>query len=537
MMKVKKVIALALAGASAVTMLSGCGNKTTSSNMDEIMARENVSEYVYPEQIELKIPIYDRGNPGQANVTDNYWTKYVQENFGDKHNIKMTYISIPRKEEITKFNQLLAGKKENQPDIIFNYDYPSIVAFANQDAFMELDDAMIKKYAPTYYEKTRELDEYTYLNGKKMFLGATRPLDFKWVNLIRKDWVEKAGYSKVPETEEEYQEMLKKFRDMKLGGEGTIPTTLTLRNANYGNYMFREFPLPEKDNALYSDITVCALTWEPTKKQLQWENTMYNEGLISPEWYLDVDGSKAKEDFISGKAGVYGCYLTKSPDIIGMLKKNVPGAEVMSLPGRTFQGEKTGARKDNPFGMMAGINANCEYPEAILMYYEWLSQPDNLFTMQNGIEGKTYKMEGSVPIIIDGYEGEDRLNYSANKDMWCLVTEGQDLGSEELNVEAQAKTYAPDGYEFLIKDAYKDYKENEDLKYTDFMFNTPIESLTKLGETLKSKWQVYQVDLINCKPEEFEAKYEAACKDYLNAGYQQVLDEKAAAYEEMKAGK
>ena len=40
--------------------------------------------------------------------------------------------------------------------------------------------------------------------------------------------------------------------------------------------------------------------------------------------------------------------------------------------------------------------------------------------------------------------------------------------------------------------------------------------------------------MINCKPEEFDAKYEAACKEYLDAGYQAVLDEKEQAYADMK---
>ncbi len=39
----------------------------------------------YDEQIELKIPVYDRGMQGQADVDNNYWTDYVQKNFGDKY--------------------------------------------------------------------------------------------------------------------------------------------------------------------------------------------------------------------------------------------------------------------------------------------------------------------------------------------------------------------------------------------------------------------------------------------------------------------
>ena len=532
-MNFKKTAALLLASVTAVSMIAGCGSKKAEVNVDEIMSRQNVKDYKYPEQIELRIPVYDRGNAGQASVTDNYWTKYVQKEFGDKHNIKVTFVSIPRKEEITQFNQLLAGKKENQPDIIFNYDYPSIVSFADQGAFQELNEDMIKKYAPTYYEKTKEIDKYTYLNGKKMFLGATRPTAYNYVTVMRKDWLDKCGI-KAPTNDEEYLDMLRAFRDNKCGGADTIPETKSLANAYYGNYQFREYPLPEEDNAMYSDITVCSLTWEPTKQQLKFDNMKYNEGLVSPEWYLDTDGSKAKEAFVSGKAGVYGMYLSKNPDVIGTLKQNCPDAEVMLVPYCPRKdGKPTGDRMDNPFGMLSGINVNCEHPEAVLMYFEWLQ--NNLFTMQNGIENLTYKMEGEVPVLIDKYDGEERLNYNANKDMWCLVIEGKDLGSEELNVKAQESTYAPAGYEFIIQDSYKVYQQKKDRMYTDYIFDKPIKSLTDMGESLKSKWQTIQVDLINCKSDEFEAKYSAACQEYLNAGYQQVLDEKKAAYQEMKS--
>ena len=188
-MKAKKIIAALLASVSAVSMLAACSGGTGANiDMDEIMSRENVEDYVYPEQVEIKIPVYDRGTPGQASVIDNYWTKYVQSEFGDKHNIKVSYISIPRKEEITKFNQLLAGKVENQPDIIFNYDYPSIVSFADQGAFQELDLEMIKKYAPDYYEATKSADEYTLLDGTRYFLAGARPDMYQWVTLLRKDW-------------------------------------------------------------------------------------------------------------------------------------------------------------------------------------------------------------------------------------------------------------------------------------------------------------------------------------------------------------
>lgn len=533
----KRIFSILLAAAmtvGAAGALSGCGGGGGANiDTDEIMSREDVENYVYPEQIEIKIPVYDRGNAGQANVTDNYWTKYVQQEFGDKHNIKVTYISIPRKEEVTMFNQLLAGKVENQPDIIFNYDYPTIVSFADQGAFQTLDEEMIKKYAPHFYERTKDLDEYTYVDGKKLFMAGTRPDAYNFITLVRKDWMDKLGIEE-PKSTEEYDDMLRKFRDAKLGGEGTIPATASLGNAYYGAYKYRPYPLPEEDNALYSDLTVAALTWEPVKKQLQHDNMMYNEGLISSEWYLDKDGSKAREAFVSGRAGTYSDYLSKNPDVIGTLKQNVPDAEVTILT--TYDdpdfGHPTPGRHDNPFGMVSGINANCSHPEAIMMYFEWLN--DNLFVMQNGIEGVTYTMDGDVPVLIDGYGGEERLNYNGNKDMWCLVIEGKDLGSDELNVKAQEKMYAPEGYEYLIRKSYENFQKGKDYLYTDYIFSKPVSSLSTLAGTLLDNWLTHKVELTNCKPEEFEAKYEAACQDYLAAGYQQVLDEKKQLYEEEK---
>lgn len=525
-----------LVTASAATILASCGGSTTGANMKEIMNRKDVENYKYPEQIELKIPVYDRGTPGQASVTDNYWTKYVQSKFGDKHNIKVTFISIPRKEEITAFNQLLAGKQENQPDIIFNYDYPSIVSFANQDAFQEISVELLEKYAPKYYERTKHLDKYTVVDGEKLFLAGTRPQAYNYVSIVRKDWMEKCGLTEYPKTEEEYVNMLKMFRDKKLGGENTIPLTKSLPNANYGNYTYRPYPMPEEENALYSDITVASLTYEPTKKQLQFDNMLFNEKLVSPEWDLDKDGNKMMQAFISGQAGIYGTYLTKNPDIIGSLKKNVPDAEVMIVPSmeNKFYPGKYPARADNPFGLVTGINVNCTHPEAVLMYFEWLNNPENLFAMQNGLEGVTYTLEDGVPVLIDGYKGEERLNYNSNKDMWCLVIEGKDLGSDEKNLLVQKKTFAPAGYEYLIQQSYDNFQKTKADLYPDFIFTKPVTSLASLGETLKSKWQVSVTTLTNCKPEEFEAKYEAACKEYLDAGYKQVLEEKKALYDEQK---
>ena len=281
-MKLKKIISTVVAlsaVAALVPPLSGCGSRTIPKiDYKELIERiPDPDNFRYDETVELKIPVYNRAQAGLPDVTNNYWTQYVQKEFGDKHNIKVTYISISRGSAVTQLNQRLAGKVSNQPDIIYDYDYPVAVNFANQGVFRPLTNDFIKHFAPDYYKYTEDLDEYSYLNGEKLFLLARRPQAYNFVSLTRKDWIDKARAAgkidfEEPRNEDESIQMYKAFRDLKLGGSETYPMNASLGGSNYGSYAYRPYPLSEKDNALYSDITVCALTWEPVKKALMQEN-------------------------------------------------------------------------------------------------------------------------------------------------------------------------------------------------------------------------------------------------------------------------
>ncbi len=83
-------------------------------------------------------------------------------------------------------------------------------------------------------------------------------------------------------------------------------------------------PLSEEDNAMYSDITVASLTYDATKQKLKYMNQLYNDGLISPEWYLDKDGNQKQADFVSGKAGVFGFYLSQKSSCTSNIIAKLP---------------------------------------------------------------------------------------------------------------------------------------------------------------------------------------------------------------------
>ena len=98
----QKVLSASLVGAMAVTMLAGCGNSETASEptekatesapiaeVEQVEVQEEAgmaSWTPFEETVTLQVPVYDRG--GEVDVTSNYWTNWIQENFGDAYNIK-----------------------------------------------------------------------------------------------------------------------------------------------------------------------------------------------------------------------------------------------------------------------------------------------------------------------------------------------------------------------------------------------------------------------------------------------------------------
>ena len=63
------------------------------------------------------------------------------------------------------------------------------------------------------------------------------------------------------------------------------------------------------------------------------------------------------------------------------------------------------------------------------------------------------------------------------------------------------------------------------------MFAVAIESESEYSATLLSLYQEYYAKLIKCAPEEFDDLYAEYCQEFLDAGYQEIIDERLAAYE------
>ena len=520
-MKLSRLLSLVLAAA----MLLG------------ILALNGAQAQEYPDyskgfqqQVTIRIPVYDRGFEGW-NVTDNYYTRWIQSQFGDKYNVKVEYVSIGRSTEVADFMQMIAAG--TAPDIIFHYDMPQAVNYYGEGAMQELDKDEIAFYAPTYYEKlSSTMDQYGSLEGQTYFFFAQRnPIYYNYVTLIRQDWLDKVSLP-VPTNREELDKVAAAWKD---AGLGTLGERLLVKSFTF-DYAYRGAQVDPKELALYSDLNVAPLTWASAKAYLKTLNTAYNNGTVDPEFYLKKEETAVVADFVAGKTGTYGFYITSTTDVISSLLANNPDAKVSVLNPAAYApaGSHPYYYQYPPYGMVMGINSKStpEQRAAVWMLLDWMIQKDNLFFLQNGVEGENYTLNAEgLAIPVAGFTGESKRSNNNNKDYWCLVDEVPNYGDEDLDYKANLANLAPAGYEDLIAQAYAYDKEVKPYGLVNAIFTKVVQSSSEYAADLNALWQELYVKCATCPADQFEATYEEACKEYLEAGYQKILDEKQALIE------
>lgn len=522
-MTMKKAAAVMLSAA----MMAGLATSATVS----------AAEGAYPdysqgfeETVTIQIPVYDRAFEGR-NVTDNYYTQWVQKEFGDKYNINVEYVAIGRSTEVQDFMQLIAAG--NAPDIIFHYDMPQAVKYYSEGALQSLDLEEMAYYAPDYYAQLGDtIAKYGQMDGENTFFFAGRDaIYYNYVTLIRQDWLDQVGMES-PKNLDELNAVLTAWKDAGLGNYSEF---LWQKSFTY-QYPFITDEYTTEDFAKYLDLNVAPFTWKPTEDYLRARNAEYNDGTMDPEFYLNVEDADSKADFVSGKSGVYTFYINSSTDAISSLMANNPDAKVSILnPAALSPSGKYYYYQYPPYGMIMGINSTTSDEEraAVYMLLNWMIQPENLFYLQNGVEGENYTLnEDGLAVPVADFAGESKLSQNNNKDYWCLVAEVATYGDEAKNFQANLHTLAPAGYEDLVQQAYDYYKEYAQYGIVTPIFTKAVEASNEYAADLNAMWQEFYVDLVTCAPEEFDEKYADYCEEYLDGGYQDILDEKQALLDE-----
>ncbi len=521
---------------------AGTGGDTAVAGIDGFVAFENT--------VTLNIPVYQRATPnGAADAGSNYWTEWIQKEFGEKYNIDVNFKDwvIPRGQENESY--ALWASTQNLPTICFEYDYPDLTLYQSEGYLQEYDVDWFKQIAPTYWAAMEEngLDEFTKINGENVLLIGTRPYgqtNYQYVTFYRKDWVEAAGFDTYPTDPDELLKLYAKIDELGLcNGDYLLGGTKVEGNGVDQNYAYRSYPQDKELWATTGDYDVPALSTEAQKAFLKWQNQLYNLGYIDKEYNTKTIDYQIS-DFVSGKCFTYATYSTNTIQALDQFYEANPDAKlgIVVNPGpETYaNGACMGFRPNSIFGQYIGFSATATEDEmkAFAMYLEWMSQPDVLFTLQWGEEGVNFNYdENGTPkaIPVEEQPADKVMGHNNNVDMWCLVTATASQGSVDKDIQAITPLGYPDSDQF-----FKDIKANYEgqlacyeagMASPDCSFTVSIAANDEYKNTLYTLYAELRDQIVMGSVEDFEANYEKASQTYLDAGYQAIIDEKKAAFE------
>ncbi|MCM1044273.1 MAG: hypothetical protein NC417_02075 [Candidatus Gastranaerophilales bacterium] len=569
----QKVLAVALVSAMAMGTLTACGNNDdnsssstpssstpsssapasstpASSGGDEATVAGIDGFVPFENKVTLNIPVYQRATPnGAADAGSNYWTEWIQKEFGDTYNIEVNFADwvIPRGEENTMYAQWAAV--QSLPTVCFEYDYPDLTLYQSEGYLQEYDVDWFKQIAPTYWAAMEEngLDEFTEINGENVLLIGVRPYgqtNYQAVTFYRKDWVEAAGYDSYPTDPADLLEMYAKIDELGLcNGDYLLGGTKIEGNGVDQNYAYRSYPQDKELWATTGDYDVPALPTDAQKALLQWNNKLYNLGYIDKEYNTKTNDYQIS-DFVSGKCFTYSVYSTNNIAALDQFYEANPDGKlgIIVNPGPTTysDGSCSAFRPNSIFGQYIGFSATASEDEmkAFAMYLEWMSQPDVLFTLQWGEEGVNFNYdENGTPqaIPVADQPADKVMGHNNNVDMWCLVTATASQGSVDKDLQAITPIGYPDSDQF-----FQDIKANYEgqlacyeagMASPDCSFTVSIAANDEYKNTLYTLYAELRDKIVMGSEADFEANYEAAKEQYLAAGYQAIMDEKKAAFE------
>lgn len=522
----KTIIPLML---SVFLLLSACSGADTPSSSDNGSSASQ-------EQVTLKVEVFDRGNaPTGMTISDNYLTSYVQEQFGTPNNIKVEYYPVPRSEETAKLNVLMASSSD-VPDIVFTYDSGTFYRYATQGGLTDLTE-LLDQYGPNLKKFLGE-DALAYgqVNGAQLAIPGRRLVLGKYASYVRQDWLDRLGLP-VPATTEELYNTLLAFKENDPGNTGgkVIPLGMSIAPAQLDSMLW-SFIEPLTDEQKYTLTQKLGSSDYPVllpgyKEGLRFLNKLYNEGLISKDFALDEDKKQLWQDVQNGLVGAYsedaGEPFFNHTSTYKNLQANVPGAVLTPIDPYVNSEGVTAKMGYAPNAMYIMIPKSSKRAVEAIQYLEWMASDNNLFFMQNGVEGENYKLVDGIPVVNEeaSQEVKDRLyNYG---DM-AIIVNGKYIGDDEQNAEAYIRQ-VPDVYQELMRASVNISNTN---KLDPIVMPVPIEAESKYGNALKAKLNEIIVKTAMVSPENFDSTYDSLMKEYMAGGGQAILDERTKVYEE-----
>lgn len=491
--------------------------------------------------ITLRVETYDREITG-LDVTNCWQLHYAQEHFGDPNHIKLEFVSFARWTEGDLLTNALAGG--TAPDISITYDGTLVQQCIDDEGIWQLDD-LLNEYGPNlkaflgeellgYGQSDHDGDG----EPEQWYLPARRISRANVGNFIREDWLKALNMEK-PTNVDEFTAYLRAAKEANLGGDTTYPFAFGIYVPD-PLYNVRRFTDAWVDFSQVTEEDWFAYARNPemlpgAKEGFRWLNTLYHEGLL-PDTFALSDNDQANDTaLIMG----YNGFFSQQPDQPWRtdknyqieLEKNVADGHWVTV--QPFFNESLGKYLHDvyaPAGLSVIIPLTTDEKTAIaaMKYLDWMAQPENMFAMQNGIEGINYEglNDKGIPYGVKSADDVPNENKMHAGDI-VFISNGLCYGDDEKNAAALALPFA--GYE---DDVIASYADSLTDAWTQISFTVAIQAETDYGSSVKSKQGEFLAAVVSCDADKFDETYDAGLQDILASGAEQMIAEFRTAYQE-----
>ena len=561
----KKVLSILLAGAMVMSMAacggdsgnnqssagSGAGTSTgsggsTGSGSTAADAGNASGELVdgkFAETRTITVEVYDRGNDGGSDPTNNMYTEYIKQGMLADHNVQVEFVSVPRWTEVEQINNLLAAG--DAPDICVTYDYPTIQTYANMGGVLDLAPYIdgYKDELPNLWNWLGETNLYWDKDpeaGTIWGIEAKLAVSNRINTFVRQDWLD-ALNMKAPTTKQEFEDMLIAFKDNAdtlLGADADkmIPYSVSYDVGWRTATLIESFIDPDISDKEYyiNGFDDRKLTQEGTKEAVRLLNKWYNAGLMWKDFALYGSGDTTEDDMM--KAGYVGAFthnwdypFRNGEDSIQASLQRIVGDNACYVAIDCFEDKNGGYTKfvSGPIDRKIFFPSTNDEPLASMLYLDWISDPEHIEYLQIGDEGVTHNVlaDGAVETI--AATGDAIQNSGMNID-YTITCNGLKLADAEKTTISRAHNYA--GVDAaIVQEA--DRIANTDMKVGKNVNVGAIGAEEGMGPVLSEKRDIVYDNAVIASEADFDKVWDQGIEDYLNAGGQAIMDERKEKWE------
>ncbi len=504
---------------------------------------EEITDGKFAETRKITVEIYDRGNDGGTDPTNNMYTDYIKKGMLEDHNVEVEFVAVPRWTEVDEINNLLAAN--NAPDICLTYSYPTIQTYADMGGVMDLQSLVVdnKNDLPHLWDWLGTTNMYwdkSVKDGTLWAIEGKRANNNRIVTYVRQDWLDKLGL-KEPTTREEFHDMLLAFKDNAntlLGADAAkmVPFSCSVDVGWRAALLIESMMDPNiTDKEFYvNGFDDRKLTQNGTKEAIRILNSWYNEGLMWDEFILH-DGDTAEDDMM--KVGYVGAFMHNwdypfrgGEDSINANLKRMVGDDAKFVAVDCFEasnGEYIKYTDSTAGDRKIFFPITNDEPLASLLYLDWISDPEHIEYLQIGEKGVTHDVLPDGAYTFMTTTGDAIMNSGQNIDM-TITCNGLRLSTEELTLASTYNNYPPCDPADVKKANEVANSGKRPAKNSKI---TTIEAEAGVGDKLSAKRNEMYDKCMSCKPEEFDALWDELMADYLSAGGQDIIDERTEAWE------